>query len=156
MVIELFLISQVAKHIFEHSITRILKNQTVLLVTHGLQFLEKCDKIAFMKNGTVSEFGTYQELMGDGKGDLLNMSNYDQSQIDLNSKNKQDGKQVGNENMIKRKRDKSISSMGKDHQYEDDTVVLKTNETNLFLLSFGNSLRIFIRTEPLFSEDIPI
>ena len=83
-----------------------------------------------MKNGTVSEFGTYQELMADGKGDLLNMSNYDQSQKDLNTKNQQNGKQVGNENMIKRKRDKSISSMGKDPQYEDDTVVLKTNETN--------------------------
>ena len=83
-----------------------------------------------MKSGTLSEFGTYQELMADGKGDLLNMSNYDQSQIDLNSKNKQNGKKVGNENMIKRKRDKSISSMGKDPQYEDDTVVLKTNETN--------------------------
>ena len=127
---------QVAKHIFEQSITRILKNQTVLLVTHGLQFLEKCDKIAFMKNGTVSEFGTYQELMADGKGDLLNMSNYDQSQKDLNTKNQQNGKQVGKEKLIKRKRDKSISSMGKDHQHEDDTVVLKTNETNFVFTKF--------------------
>ena len=62
------MIFQVAKHIYENSIAKVLKNQTVLLVTHGLQFLEKCDKIAFMKNGSITEFGTYQELMADGKG----------------------------------------------------------------------------------------
>ena len=70
---------QVAKHIFDEAITKLLKNHTVILVTHGMQFLSKCDQVAFMKNGSITEFGTYETLMQNGK-DFIQMQSYDQSQ----------------------------------------------------------------------------
>ncbi|CAG9853670.1 unnamed protein product [Phyllotreta striolata] len=61
--------SHVGKHIFEKVIgpTGLLKNKTRMLVTHGITYLPQTDKIIVLKNGEVSETGTYQELM-DKKG----------------------------------------------------------------------------------------
>ncbi|CAH1105172.1 unnamed protein product [Psylliodes chrysocephalus] len=61
--------SHVGKHIFEKVIgpTGLLKNKTRALVTHGIGYLSQTDKIIVLKNGQISETGTYQELM-DRKG----------------------------------------------------------------------------------------
>ena len=40
-----------------------LKRKTVLLVTHGMQFLKQCDRVIFLKNGSIEEEGTHKELM---------------------------------------------------------------------------------------------
>ena len=37
--------------------------QTRILVTHGLTYLPQVDKIIVLKNGAISEEGTYKELM---------------------------------------------------------------------------------------------
>ena len=57
--------SHVGKHIFEKVIgnTGLLKNKTRVLVTHGITYLPKTDYIIVMKEGRVSEQGTYQELI---------------------------------------------------------------------------------------------
>lgn len=57
--------SHVGKHIFEKLIghTGILKNKTRVLVTHAIGFLPRVDKIVVMKNGQISEVGTYRELL---------------------------------------------------------------------------------------------
>ncbi|KAL7635871.1 UNVERIFIED_CONTAM: hypothetical protein RMT77_013688 [Armadillidium vulgare] len=57
--------SHVGKHIFENVIgpTGILKNKTRILVTHGLTYLRKMDQIIVLKNGEISEQGTYAELL---------------------------------------------------------------------------------------------
>ncbi|KAF1745727.1 hypothetical protein GCK72_022174 [Caenorhabditis remanei] len=58
--------SHVGKHIFENvisSATGCLATKTRILVTHGLTYLKHCDKVIVIKNGTISEMGTYQELM---------------------------------------------------------------------------------------------
>ena len=57
--------SQVGKHIFEKVISHngLLKSKTRLLVTHGLNYLPRCDHIIILKNGKVSEQGSYQELV---------------------------------------------------------------------------------------------
>ena len=39
----------------------------------------RCDQVVFMKNGTISEIGTFEDLMKSGK-DLYSMVSYDQSQ----------------------------------------------------------------------------
>ncbi|ULT79398.1 hypothetical protein L3Y34_010197 [Caenorhabditis briggsae] len=58
--------SHVGKHIFENvisSATGCLATKTRILVTHGLTYLKHCDKVIVLKDGTISEMGTYQELM---------------------------------------------------------------------------------------------
>ena len=46
-----------------------LKNKTRILVTHRISLLPKVDKIVVLKNGTISEVGSYSELMRT-KGDF--------------------------------------------------------------------------------------
>ncbi|XP_068238012.1 multidrug resistance-associated protein 1-like isoform X2 [Palaemon carinicauda] len=57
--------SHVGKHIFEHVIgpQGILKRKTRILVTHGLTYLSQVDKIIVLKNGVITEEGTYKELL---------------------------------------------------------------------------------------------
>lgn len=59
----------VGKHVFENLIgpQGMLKRSTRLLVTHGIAYLAQVDKIVVMKNGQISESGSYKELL-DRKG----------------------------------------------------------------------------------------
>ena len=64
--------AHVGKHIFENvlsSKTGLLKKKTRILVTHAISYLSKVDSIVVIKDGTISEMGTYKELM-DKKGDF--------------------------------------------------------------------------------------
>lgn len=72
--------SHVGKHIFDNVIgpEGVLKNkvrlfilclscltiqQVRILVTHGVRFLSQCDKIVVMNEGSISEVGSYAELI---------------------------------------------------------------------------------------------
>lgn len=57
--------SHVGKHIFENVIgpEGVLKGKTRILVTHGLTYLPKVEKIVVLKNGTITEQGSYKELI---------------------------------------------------------------------------------------------
>ena len=61
--------AHVGKHIFQQVIgpRGLLKNKTRILVTHGVKFLPEVDKIFVMKDGQISESGTYRELLDHGK-----------------------------------------------------------------------------------------
>lgn len=63
--------SHVGKHIFDHVIGPggLLKNKTRLLVTNQASYLPKVDYIIVVKNGRISEDGTYTELL-QRKGDF--------------------------------------------------------------------------------------
>lgn len=63
--------SHVGKHIFENVLgpDGILKKKTRVLVTHGITYLPECNNIVVLKNGEVSEMGSYKELL-DKKGDF--------------------------------------------------------------------------------------
>ena len=60
--------SHVGKHIFENVIgpTGMLGKKTVVLVTHGISFLSKMDHIVVMRDGTISEQGSYEDLVQAG------------------------------------------------------------------------------------------
>ncbi|XP_035783639.1 multidrug resistance-associated protein 1-like [Anopheles albimanus] len=61
--------SHVGKHIFEQVIgsSGLLGSKTRVLVTHGITYLPETDKIFVLRQGEISESGTYKELM-DRKG----------------------------------------------------------------------------------------
>ena len=61
--------AHVGKHLFEQVIgpTGLLKNKTRVLVTHGVKFLPKVDKIVVLKDGAISEVGSYKQLLAEGK-----------------------------------------------------------------------------------------
>ncbi|KAK2714333.1 hypothetical protein QYM36_008785, partial [Artemia franciscana] len=63
--------SHVGKHIFENVIgpNGILRNKTRILVTHGITYLSKTDKIIVLKDGQISEMGSFKELLAK-KGDF--------------------------------------------------------------------------------------
>ncbi|CAI6345762.1 unnamed protein product [Macrosiphum euphorbiae] len=80
--------SHVGKHIFEHVIgpTGLLQNKTRILVTHGITYLREVDLIVVMKDGKVSESGTYKELL-DKMGDfadfiILHMQEQNEYKVD--------------------------------------------------------------------------
>uniref|UniRef100_A0A914LQE5 Uncharacterized protein n=2 Tax=Meloidogyne incognita TaxID=6306 RepID=A0A914LQE5_MELIC len=58
--------SHVGKHIFDKLIgskNGLLKTKTRVLVTHGLSFLKYCDQIIVVKDGQVTESGSYHDLL---------------------------------------------------------------------------------------------
>ena len=57
--------SHVGKHIFEKVIGPggVLKDRTRVLVTHGITFLPKTDYIIVLKEGRISEQGSYEDLI---------------------------------------------------------------------------------------------
>ncbi|XP_065205456.1 multidrug resistance-associated protein 1-like isoform X2 [Planococcus citri] len=63
--------SHVGKHIFEQVIgpNGLLKNKTRILVTHSVTYLSQVDLIVVLKNGCISESGTFEELL-ENKGDF--------------------------------------------------------------------------------------
>uniref|UniRef100_A0A6Q2WWX4 ATP-binding cassette, sub-family C (CFTR/MRP), member 2 n=1 Tax=Esox lucius TaxID=8010 RepID=A0A6Q2WWX4_ESOLU len=76
--------SHVGKHLFDEVVGRrgLLKDKTRILVTHGVSFLPYVDEIVVLKNGCVSEVGSYQNLK-DSKGAFSEF---------LNTYAKEDGK----------------------------------------------------------------
>ncbi|XP_057325982.1 multidrug resistance-associated protein 1 isoform X4 [Microplitis mediator] len=57
--------SHVGKHIFENVIgpSGLLKKKTRVLVTHGITYLPEIDNIVVLKDGEITESGTYKQLM---------------------------------------------------------------------------------------------
>ncbi|XP_065643860.1 multidrug resistance-associated protein 1 isoform X7 [Hydra vulgaris] len=60
--------THVGKHIFDQVIGNngLLKNKTRLLVTHNLSYLPQVDQIIVIKDNTISEVGSYEELQMNG------------------------------------------------------------------------------------------
>ncbi|KAK2171195.1 hypothetical protein NP493_1094g03011 [Ridgeia piscesae] len=57
--------AHVGRHIFDQVVgpNGLLKRKTRLLVTHSVAYLQQMDTIVVLKNGEISEMGTFQELL---------------------------------------------------------------------------------------------
>lgn len=57
--------AHVGKHLFEKVLgpKGMLKRKTRLLVTHSITYLPEMDNIIVLKDGEISETGTYRELL---------------------------------------------------------------------------------------------
>lgn len=53
----------VGRHIFDQCIRGFLSDRTVIIVTHQLQYLHRCDKVVMLQSGRIAYQGTYNELM---------------------------------------------------------------------------------------------
>ncbi|KAL2734392.1 ATP-binding cassette sub-family C member 5-like isoform X1 [Vespula squamosa] len=82
--------THVGHYIFKKLILDALKEKTVILVTHQIQFLECCDHIYLLQNGTISEHGTHMELMQLNREYAIIVNNMLQQ-----SKHKLNGEQCG-------------------------------------------------------------
>ncbi|KAK9886064.1 hypothetical protein WA026_014848 [Henosepilachna vigintioctopunctata] len=81
--------SHVGRHIFEQVIgsNGILRSKTRVLVTHAISYLPLVDTILVMKDGEISEIGTYQQLV-DRKGAFAEfLANYLNSAVSKDSQN---------------------------------------------------------------------
>ena len=78
--------AKVGQHIFNKYIQQMLKNKTVLLVTHGLQYLRQCDSIVFLKQGRIVEVGHHAHLMEIKGGHYASLALYDAKQNNTSAK----------------------------------------------------------------------
>lgn len=58
--------THVSKHLFEQCLRDFLKEKTVILVTHQLQFLQYVDQIVILSNGRVEAVGSFDNLRDRG------------------------------------------------------------------------------------------
>ena len=87
--------AHVGKQVFEKVISSdgILKDKTRVLVTHRISVLSKCDQIIVMKDGVISECGTYKELIrsqGDFAEFLINYLNEEGADDDIDNETLQE------------------------------------------------------------------
>lgn len=60
--------SKVAKELFYSCLRGVLKEKTVILVTHQIHFTRNCDRVAILEdNGSLKNIGTFEELHEDLK-----------------------------------------------------------------------------------------
>uniref|UniRef100_A0A1B6GY24 ABC transporter domain-containing protein n=1 Tax=Cuerna arida TaxID=1464854 RepID=A0A1B6GY24_9HEMI len=74
--------AQVGAHIFKKYILEALKHKSVVFVTHQIQFLNRCDEICVMKDGSIVERGTHEELLAKGGEYATMVHSWQQSQGD--------------------------------------------------------------------------
>ena len=72
--------AHVGKHMFKEVLgpEGLLKDKTRILVTHGVSFLKDVDQIVVMKDGRISEIGTYRELQSNGEEFSVFLNEYGQ------------------------------------------------------------------------------
>ncbi|KYB27685.1 probable multidrug resistance-associated protein lethal(2)03659 isoform X2 [Tribolium castaneum] len=58
--------THVGKQLFENCIAGYLKNKTVILITHQLQYLKEVDQIIYLHDGVVKAQGSFKELQATG------------------------------------------------------------------------------------------
>ncbi|RZF41687.1 hypothetical protein LSTR_LSTR011622 [Laodelphax striatellus] len=71
--------ANVGAHLFNHFILEALKDKTVILVTHQIQFLNRCDEIYVLKDGQIVEKGTHEKLITLGKEYAAMVKTWEQS-----------------------------------------------------------------------------
>lgn len=63
-----------SERLVQKAISDLAKTKTIIIISHRLQSVEKADQIVVIKDGMVSETGSYQQLMA-CQGDYYQMSN---------------------------------------------------------------------------------
>ena len=144
--------SRVGKIIFERAIKQMLKDKTVILVTHHLNYAKEADRVIVMKDGGVEAEGRFDELVG-MKLDLLQIFSKENEVEQTSGQGKgnlstQEEPRKGTSFMFERKSsvDEEILLVGGEKQTikeEDSTTV--SRETYLNYLKESQDHWAFIR-----------
>ena len=73
---------KVGQFIFRRAIKEFLREKTVLLVSHGLQYLRECDSVILLKDGRILESGQPEELLATPCGHLAGLAGFEQDRND--------------------------------------------------------------------------
>lgn len=60
----------IGRHVFTQCLNKLLKGKTILLVTHHLEYLPKCDKVMLLHEGSVVEMGEHSQLLNTEQGPM--------------------------------------------------------------------------------------
>lgn len=71
--------AKVARRIYNQVIKGVLKDRTVLLVSHQVHYMAGCDKVIIMDNGAIASMGTPVELNSELRKLVLAEDDSDQS-----------------------------------------------------------------------------
>lgn len=82
--------AHVGRHIMDNAICGLLRNKCVVLATHQLHVLSRCDRIVLMDKGKIETIGTFEELMEGSEAFRRLMSTTAQEAGDQGEKNKAD------------------------------------------------------------------
>ena len=74
--------AKVGQFIFRRAIKECLRDKTVLLVSHGLQYLRECDSVIFLKDGRIVESGQPGQLLARPGGHLAGLAGFEQERDD--------------------------------------------------------------------------
>lgn len=93
--------SHVGKHIFNQVLSNesgMLRNKTRILVTNALYVLPRVDQIILIKNGTINDTGSYQELLSRNADFQELIHNF--NQVNLDDNNMEINDDMDNNNVI--------------------------------------------------------
>lgn len=124
---------QVANHIFEKCIRGYLKNKTVVLVTHQLQFLSKADKILVLDAEDENVFGDYDEIKRTGHLDEV-IETIKSSKENSPAKDNPNVNRSISKSSVTQERSRNTSSVGRNGSISesmcgDDKLKEKSQET---------------------------
>ncbi|TGJ86280.1 hypothetical protein E0Z10_g2488 [Xylaria hypoxylon] len=60
--------AHVGRHIFDNAILGLLRGKCLILATHQLWVLDRCDRIVWMEDGKIQTIDTYENLMNNHQG----------------------------------------------------------------------------------------
>ncbi|XP_061402316.1 probable multidrug resistance-associated protein lethal(2)03659 [Musca vetustissima] len=111
--------THVGRHLFDQCMRQYLRDRTVILVTHQLQFLEQADVIVILDKGQVKAVGTYQSMRQSGFDYAKLLLNNGEGDEDAENEEPTDGKtddereaqKLARQNSKQRKRQISVSSV---------------------------------------------
>ena len=111
--------AHVGKHLFEKVIgpQGMLQKKTRVLVTHGIGFLPQVDVILVMKDGKISEMGSYESLI-DKKGDFSDfMRDQMQKQEDINDESDTEHSKIIAKKKTANEYQRTMSSISSETEY---------------------------------------
>lgn len=134
--------SHVGKHIFEQVLgpKGILARKTRVLVTHGITYLPEVDNIFVLKDGEVSEQGTYRQLL-DKKGAFAEFLIQHLTEVSPEAEDLEEIKaqlEIVDNDELKAKLERAISTMSRSDSQSGSTHELKRQDSSV---SDSGSLR---------------